>query len=110
MTGLACSVRDASQEPGQSEEGLLGMRVGVGVGRLLTGGCSHIKRILRGGAWGAQPVEHLALAQVTISRSVSSSPASGSLLSAQSLLQILCPTLSLPLPYLLSPLLSKINS
>ena len=38
-----------------------------------------------GGAWVAQSVERLTSAQVTISWSVSSSPASGSVLTAQSL-------------------------
>ena len=37
------------------------------------------------GTWVAQSVEHLTSAQVTISQSVSSSPASGSVLTAQSL-------------------------
>ena len=106
----ACFLFHTTQAPGLCYDGLRGLWGVVGGARLLPGSCSHIKRILRGGAWGAQPVERLALAQVTISRSVSSSPASGSLLSAQSLLQILCPTLSLPLPYLLSLFLSKINS
>ena len=38
-----------------------------------------------GGAWVAQSVERPTAAQVMISRSVSSSPASGSVLTAQSL-------------------------
>ena len=37
------------------------------------------------GAWGAQPVKRPTSAQVMISRFVSSSPASGSVLTAQSL-------------------------
>ena len=41
----------------------------------------------------------LTLAQVMISSSVSSSPVSGSVLTAQSLLRILCLPLSLPLPH-----------
>ena len=49
----------------------------------------------RRGAWVAQSVKHPTSAQVMISWFVSSSPASDSLLSAQSLLQILCPPLSL---------------
>ena len=52
------------------------------------------------GAWVAQSVERPTSAQVKISRSVSSSPASGSVLTAQSLelFQILCLPLSdLPL-------------
>ena len=59
--------------------------------------------ILRG-AWVAQPIEHLTSAQVMISQFVSLSPASGSQLSVQSQLRILCTPLSL---LLLS--LSKIN-
>ena len=39
----------------------------------------------KGDAWGAQSFEHLTLAQVMISRFVGSSPASGSVLMAQSL-------------------------
>ena len=46
------------------------------------------------GAWVAQSVEHPTLAQVMISWFMSSSPASGSVLTAQSLLQILCLPLS----------------
>ena len=49
-------------------------------------------------AWVAQLVKHLTSAQVMISQFMGSSPESGSLLSGQSLLQILCPPLSLPLP------------
>ena len=48
------------------------------------------------GTWVAQSVECLTPAQVMISRVMSSSPASGSLLSAQSQLQILSPLLSGP--------------
>ena len=50
------------------------------------------------GAWVVWSVKPPTSAQVMISQFVSSSPTSGSLLSAQSLLQILCPPLSLPLP------------
>ena len=63
------------------------------------------KRI-KWGAWVAQSVEHLTSAQVMISQFVSSSPALGSRLSAQRLLRILCPPLSLPLPCSLSLSLS----
>ena len=63
--------------------------------------------------WVAQLVECLTSAQVMISRFVSSSPASGLLLSAQSPLWIFCPPLSLPIPdsciLSLSLSLSKIN-
>ena len=48
------------------------------------------------GAWVAQSVKRLTLAQVMISWFMSSSPAWGSLLSAQSRLQILCLLLSVP--------------
>ena len=50
------------------------------------------------GAWVAQSIEHLTSAQVMISQLVSSSSASGWLLLAQNLLQILCISLSLSLP------------
>ena len=52
------------------------------------------------GACVAQSVERPTLAQVMILRFVSSSSTLSSLLSAQSWLQILCPSLSLPLPHL----------
>ena len=55
------------------------------------------------GAWVAQLVECLTLAQVMISRLVGRSPISGSVLTARSLLWILCPPLSAP------PLLSLKN-
>ena len=56
-------------------------------------------RILRDwGAWVAQSVGCPTLAQVMISWFVGLSPTLSSLLLAQSLLQILCPPLSLPLP------------
>ena len=61
-----------------------------------------------GGAWVAQSVGHPTLAQVTISRFVGSSPASGSVLAARSpepRLDSVSP--SLPAPVFLS--LSKIN-
>ena len=54
------------------------------------------------GTWVAQSVKHLILAQVMISRSVSSSPTSGSVLTrlrVWSLLEILCLLLSLPLSH-----------
>ena len=56
------------------------------------------------GAWVAQSVKHLTLTQVMISRSVSSSPASGSVLTAQSLepaSDSLSPSLSAPPPLML---------
>ena len=48
------------------------------------------------GAWVPQSVERPTLAQVTISRLLSSSPTSSSLLSVQSPPRILCPPLSGP--------------
>ena len=50
------------------------------------------------GVWVAQSVKHPTLAQVMISQFMSSAPTSGSLLSGQSLLGILCPLLSAPPP------------
>ena len=66
------------------------------------------------GAWLAQQVEPLTSAQVTISRSVSPSPASGSVLRAQNLepaSDSVSPSLSAPPPVALSLFLSlsKIN-
>ena len=59
------------------------------------------------GAWLAQLVECLTSAQVTISWFMSWSPTSGSLLSAQSRLQILCPSCPSPVPLLLVLSLSQ---
>ena len=56
-----------------------------------------VKKRFRG-TWVAQSVEHPTSAHGMISRSVGSSPASGSVLTAWSLLPILCLPLSLPLP------------
>ena len=69
-----------------------------------------LKRIFLWGAWVAPSVKRPTSAQVMISRSVSSSPASGSMLTqlrAWSLFQILCLPLSDPPPFMLS--VSKIN-
>ena len=55
------------------------------------------------GAWVAKSVECLTLAQVMISQFMGSNPTSGSLLPAWSLLRILCPPLSPPLPCSCSP-------
>ena len=66
---------------------------------------------VRSGAWVAQSVERPTSAQVMISQFVGSSPTSGSVLTARSLepaLDSVSP-LSLPLPCLRSPSLSKIN-
>ena len=60
----------------------------------------------------AQSVKHPTLAQVTISRLVSSSPVSGSVLTAQSLEPVsdsVSPSLSDPPPFILSLPVSKIN-
>ena len=65
--------------------------------------------------WGArvvQSVKHLTSAQVMISQSMSSSPASGSVLTAQSLKPVsdsVSPSLSDPPPFMLSLPFSKIN-
>ena len=70
------------------------------------------KRMKLGGAWVAQSVERLTLAQVMSSWFVSSSTASGSVLTVQSPLWVLCP-LSLcsppPLTHILSLSLSKMH-
>ena len=52
------------------------------------------------GAWVVRSVERLTSAQVMISRFGSLSPASGSVLTDQNLLRILCPPRSPPLPHL----------
>ena len=62
------------------------------------------------GAWVAQSVKRPTSAQVTISRSVSSSPASGSVLTAQSLEPVsdsVSPSLSAPPPFMLCLSLSQ---
>ena len=62
------------------------------------------------GAWVAQSVKHPTSAQVMISRSVSSSPASGSVLTAQSLepaSDSVSPSLSDPPPFMLCLSLSQ---
>ena len=65
------------------------------------------------GAWVAQSVKRLTSAQVMISGSMSSNPASGSVLTAQSLEPARILSHSLPLPCLrahtFSPSLSKVN-
>ena len=58
---------------------------------------TQIKEESQRGTWVTQSVKFPTLAQATISWFVSSSPASGSLLSARSLLWIFCPPCSLPL-------------
>ena len=59
------------------------------------------------GAWVAQSVKNLTLAQITISWFMGSSPTLGPALMAQSLLQILCLPLSVPPLLMLS--LTQIN-
>ena len=54
-----------------------------------------ILKIQLWGAWVAQSVKHPTSAQVLISRFMSSSPTSGSVLTTWSLLRILCLPLSL---------------
>ena len=75
---------------------------------------SNLKGVIKKlrGAWVAQSVKRLASAQVMISQSVSSSPTSGFVLTAQSLEPAsdcvplsLCPSLT----HALSPFLSRIN-
>ena len=61
--------------------------------------CKHFR-----GAWVAQSVNHLTSSQVMISQSVSSSPTSGSVLTAQSLepaSDSVSPSLSDPPPFML---------
>ena len=68
--------------------------------------------IRRWDAWVAQSVKHPTSALVMISRSVSSGPMSGSVLTAQSLEPVsdsVSPSLSDPPPFMLSLLVSKIN-
>ena len=68
------------------------------------------KKVLLWGTWVAQLVEHPTLAQVMISRSVSSSSASGSGLMAQSLGPVsdsVSPSLSAPPPFMLCLSLSQ---
>ena len=62
------------------------------------------------GAWVAQSVKYPTLAQVMISQSVSSSPASGSVLTAQTLEPVsdsVSPSLSDPPPFMLCLSLSQ---
>ena len=71
----------------------------------------QLKSLTYWGAWVPQWVERPRSAQVTTSRFASLSPMSRSLLSAQSLLHILCRPFSLPLPrsFIFSLSLSKRN-
>ena len=69
-----------------------------------------LKNVYFWGAWVAQSVERPTSAQVTILRSASSSPASGSGLMAQSLepaSDSVSPSLSAPLPFMLCLSLSQ---
>ena len=67
-----------------------------------------LKLFLLRGDWVVQSVKHLTLAQVMISWFVNPSPSSGCLLSGQSPLQILCPSLCVPpLPALCLSLKNK---
>ena len=73
---------------------------------------SNAELFLSRGAWVAQSVKCPTSAQVTISRFVGSSPASGSVLTAQNLepaSDSVSPSLSDPTPFLLS-LKNKINA
>ena len=67
-------------------------------------------KVTERGAWVAWSVKRLTLAQVMISRSVSSSPASGSVLTAQSLEPVsdsVSPSLSAPPLFMLCLSLSQ---
>ena len=69
-----------------------------------------LEKMCMWGAWGAPSVERPASAPVMISRSVSSSPASGSVLTAQSLepaSDSVSPSLSDPPPFMLCLSLSQ---
>ena len=59
------------------------------------------------GTWVAQSVKHLTSVQVMISRFMSSSPVSGSVLTVQSLLGILFHSLSAPLLFLYAHMLAR---
>ena len=72
-----------------------------------------IKKKKARGAWVAQSVKRPTSAQVMISRSVGSSPASGSVLTAQSLEPVsdsVSPSFSDPPLFMLSLSVSKINT
>ena len=82
--------------------------------------CQHIENLRRKiisniqklmwGTWVAQSVKHLTSAQVMISQSVSSSPVSGSVLTAQSLEPVsdsVSPSLSHPPPFMFCLSLSQ---
>ena len=73
-----------------------------------------LERVNSWGAWMAWSVKRPTSAQVMISRSVNSSPTSGSVLTAQNLEPVLdfvspCLSLFLPCSHTLSHSLSKIN-
>ena len=75
-------------------------------------GSFHLNFTVNKGAWVAQSVEHPTLARVMISQFVSSSPVSGSVLTAQSLeaaLDSVSPCLSAPPLLMLCLFLTKIN-
>ena len=72
----------------------------------------HVERKRERGAWVAQSVKRPTSAQVMISQFVSSSPTSGSVLTAQSLepaSDSVSPSLSLPLPHSFSLSLSLLK-
>ena len=71
---------------------------------------SALEKMEYWGTWVAESVGHLTSAHVTIPRFVSSSPTSGSVLTAQSLepaSDSVSPSLSAPLPFALSLSLSQ---
>ena len=70
----------------------------------------HLEGYIKRGAWVAQPIKRPTWAQVMISWFVSSSPASGSVLTAQSLepaSDSVSPSLSAPPPFMLCLSLSQ---
>ena len=76
--------------------------------QVLAHGCPAKSHIFQPwGTWEAQSVERPTLAQVTISRFVSSSPTWGSAVSAEPTLDHLSPSVSAPPPLLLSVFLSQ---
>ena len=69
----------------KSEEKFSGNGAGLGWGAMLTDSVDEARELPVGGGWGAQSVQRPTSAQVAISRFMSSSPALGSVPTAQSL-------------------------
>ena len=114
---LSCSLHFLEDLQGGCEDSVgrppLAVRVSREWGTFVTDtSATNLLRVLKisRGAWVAQPVKRLTAAQVVISRFVGSSPASGSVLTAQSLepaSDSVSPSLSLSLSA--PPPTSKIN-